>query len=103
MDAGAVFLPPGSDPLVGRDSIFAGLAAAEGDMREVEILEYESRFEELVLLGDYALEWGTVRGVTRSGDGPPVEESHHLLRVLRRQADGSWRVWRSIWNDSAAR
>jgi ketosteroid isomerase-like protein len=63
-----------------------------------EVVEYVMEFEELEVLGDRAIEWGTIRGAMRDRRTGAVEpSSYHVMRVLRRQPDGGFKVYRSIW------
>ena len=66
-----------------------------------EVLEYAFEWHEVELCGDRAFEWGYIVGRERElATGVVRESRHHVLRVLRREADGSWKVHRTIWNDA---
>ena len=69
---------------------------AEPDYR---ITEYVHNFEERKILGDWAFEWGSyVSAAEPLPEGGPIRATGKLLRILRRQADGTWKVARAIWN-----
>ena len=77
------------------DAAFESMARAP---RTHDVLEYELRFQEVKVLGDYAYEWGTINGTMREiATGDVARSAFHVMRILKRQADGSWRVYRSIW------
>lgn len=98
----AVMLPPGTRPTRGREAIERGLSRMAEAMSGVEVLEYRLDFEEVEVCGDYAFEWGHIRGAMRAREeGAEVVHSvYKVLRILRRQPDGTWKVHRSIWNDA---
>ena len=67
--------------------------------KDVEVLKYEQNFGELVILGDYAFEWGTVSGSSKmKSTNEEYDSSYQLMRILKKQDDGSWKIYRSIWN-----
>lgn len=96
-DADGVALPPGGDPVMGIKALRAWLEG-QGEP-DYEITEYVHDFVERQVLGDWAFEWGTYLSAARSVDGDsPVRATGKLLRILRRQPDGGWKVARAIWN-----
>lgn len=97
---GAVVLPPGQPPQRGRAEVDAAMRAMEEAFRGVEVLDYRMDFEEVLVLGDHAVEWGTIEGSMRHGDGAPIAYRYNLMRVLRRGTDGEWQVHRTIWNQA---
>ena len=48
------------------------------------------------MFGDFAYERGIVRYTVRDIDGEIVRETQRLMRILRRQDDDSWRVYRAM-------
>ncbi len=97
----AVTLAPGQAPLYGKEAIRAKIARAKAAAADVEVLEYAEVFEETLILGDYAIEWGYIRGAERMRSGGPVQQSQFkVMRVLKRQSDGSWLFHRSIYNEA---
>ena len=69
-----------------------------------EPLEAVEDFEEIKVLGDYAFEWGTYRFSTRPrAGGDSVTNGGKLLRILQRQSDGSWKMYRTIATIDPAR
>ena len=100
----AVVMPPGGRATRGREALDASFARMEGAMGGVEVLEYVLDFEEVKVLGDYAFEWGTIRGASRArtGDGRVERSSYKVMRILQRQPDGEWKVHRTIWNENPA-
>ena len=77
----------------GRDQILA--------FEPVEALE---DFEEIKVAGDYAFEWGTYRWTSRPrAGGDPVSSSGKLLRILQRDSDGSWKMYRTIATNDSTR
>jgi ketosteroid isomerase-like protein len=98
VDDEAVMFPPGAAPQRGAkefDAAFERMAAAP---KTHEVVSYRLEFEEVKVFGRFAVEWGAIRGATREiGTGRVIESEYHVMRVLRRQKNGSWKVYRSIW------
>lgn len=94
-----VMIAPGAARLRGPELFAALRAKKKGRAEEFEVLDYTFEFEEVEVTGDYAFEWGVVRGETRHRKTGRVEVSaFQLMRILRRK-DGEWKVHRAIWND----
>jgi uncharacterized protein (TIGR02246 family) len=97
----AVMMPPGESWIRGRAELDASFNRTKDAMRQVEVLDYVLDFEEVKILGDYAFEWGTVRGAMRSrNDGEVEYATYKVMRILHKHSDGEWKVHRSIWNEN---
>ncbi len=96
MDEDIVLLLPGGPPTRGRAAVAASLEAQRDKSPEDKIQEYVHEFEEVKVLGEWAFEWGSYRGTTLKPDGTKVKETGHLMRLLRRQPEGGWKVARAI-------
>jgi len=96
----AVVLPPGGRKISSKAEREAGSRVMEEYMQNVEVLEYILDFEEVKVLGDYAFEWGEIRGSERVKGGEVEYSSHKVMRILQKQPDGMWKVHRVIWNDN---
>lgn len=95
----AVALPPGEPPVIGIEAIRKWLAKSQPDSSTVDVLDYVLDFKEVTILGDEAIEWGRTSVVLRPrGATSILRASGNLMRVLKKQADGSWKVSRSAWN-----
>ena len=67
--------------------------------KTAKLVGYEHNFEERKILGDWAFEWGSYISVAAPKDGgEPSQSSGKLLRILKRQQNGEWKVARAIWN-----
>ena len=94
----AVMLPPEGPPVVGIDAIRKLMLRGRDQRATITVTEYAQDFQELLILGDTAFEWGTYHGASRpSAGGEEEKSSGKLMRLLRRQPDGAWKVARSIW------
>ena len=97
----AVALGPGQPPVRGIADIRAGLRRMVASL-DIEVLDYSESFEETLIFGDTAVEWGQIEGVERPRGGVEVSRSRvHVMRILRRQPDGSWRIHRTIYAPAA--
>jgi ketosteroid isomerase-like protein len=84
--------------------IVRGLAAnadiaerGKDQIDSMEPLEYRVDFEEITICGDYAYEWGTYGGATRlRATGQVFRYTGKLMRILQKQADGSWKMHRTM-------
>jgi len=95
----AVALPPGEPPVVGIEAIRKWLAKSQTDTAAVEIVDYVLDFQEVKIMGDEAIEWGRSSVTVRPrGASMLLHSSGNLLRVLKKQPDGTWKVFRSAWN-----
>jgi uncharacterized protein (TIGR02246 family) len=98
VDDNAVMLPPGGAPQRGAKDFDAAFERMSNSPRTHEVIEYRLEFEEVKIFGNYAVEWGAIRGATRElATGRVNQSEYHVMRVLRRQSNGSWKVYRSIW------
>ena len=89
-----VLLQPGAPIMRGRTAI---AEASGGAAASVEILDYVLDIQEVTVLGDHAVQWGTYHYDLRPrAGGEPVRTSGKIMRILQRQSDGSWKIHRGI-------
>jgi len=97
MDAQCVVFPPDCEPMGGQaylDQVWPSL----DDETQPDILELVQNWQELYVFGDLAYEQGVARYAVREKNGSVIRETQQLIRILRRQANGAWRVYRAIWH-----
>jgi uncharacterized protein (TIGR02246 family) len=83
-----VFLPPGEAPLIGKSACRAFLEAFPTPTSfSAEVADADGD-------GDLAFTSGRVTGTFDDG----TESTLSFVGIHRRQADGSWRMIRDIWN-----
>ena len=82
---GVVYLPPGSQPFVGRESIRAFFKRHPWDTLAETPAEIEGRLDFAIVRGHY----------TGAAQGMPLSGSY--LEVWQKQQDG-WKVTGKIWN-----
>jgi uncharacterized protein (TIGR02246 family) len=88
-----VLLPPAGPIQRGRSVIAEAFRGVESP----EIVESVLDIQEIKVLGDHAFEWGTYHySVRPRGGGETVRTSGKLMRILQRQPDGSWKIYRGI-------
>jgi ketosteroid isomerase-like protein len=93
----AVALPPGG-PVKRAADLRRDLEKMAIVARGIEVLDYREVFEETLVFGDTAVEWGHIEGSERDRATREVTTSRfHLMRILQRMEDGTWRVHRSIF------
>ena len=101
MSDDAVVLPPGGRMIRGADALDRSFARMTGAPPATEVLDYGFEWHEVEVCGRYAFEWGYIVGRERELATEVTSESrHHVMRILRREPDGTWRVHRTIWNDA---
>jgi uncharacterized protein (TIGR02246 family) len=98
-----VSIPQDGQPVIGKEANRNSLLKLREASKDIDITEYNLAFNELKVIGDWAFEWGTFTGTIRSKDGGETSQSSgKLFRVLKRDADGSWKVARTMYsNDSS--
>lgn len=96
----ALVVPPGHPSIQGRDEIIDRLWSPMFEAFEVEaeLPVEEIRFEN---------EWGFVRGTYRlrldpRAGGDPVTEEGRYIDVVRKTADGGWKIAHAIWNTAGS-
>ena len=93
----AVALPPGG-PVKRGPELRRDLERMAQVARGTEVLDYREVFEETLVFGDTAVEWGHIEGSERERSTGKVTTSRfHVMRILKRVEDGTWRVHRSIF------
>ncbi len=83
-----VFMVPGREPF-GK----AEFAAASREMEDVRI-DGSSEIRELQVLGDWAFLRGRLQMSMTAPGGDPVHRSGYTHTILRKEADGRWRLAR---------
>jgi uncharacterized protein (TIGR02246 family) len=84
----ALFMVPGREPF-GKEA-FAAASAGMQDMR----IEGTSDIRELRVLGDWAWLRSYIEVTMTPAQGAPVRRSGYTLTILRKEADGRWRLAR---------
>ena len=92
-----VVLPPVGPIMRGREAIAASVEQNKEQIKTMVPVDYVGDFEEIIVAGDYAFEWGTYRGSARpSAGGEAVKYGGKILRILKRQPDGAWKMHRTM-------
>ncbi len=88
----AVRMPRNRTILEGREAIRASSEASQPFTSfTVTPLEIDG-------LGDLAFARGTFTYTRAPENADPITESGKFIQILRKQSDGSWRIFRDIWN-----
>jgi ketosteroid isomerase-like protein len=91
----AVYMPPGVGAILGKDAIrdwYKGVIS--NNQFDIDIIN-----ESTELHGEFAFERVVWKGTSTSKKGgEPFHHNSMCLNVLRKQADGTWKIWKSIWN-----
>lgn len=102
MSDDAVVLPPGGKMLRGRKLLDENYARAQSSPQSIEIVEYTFDWHEVKIFGNFAYEWGYIKGRERViGENEIVERLYHVMRILQKQPTGEWQVHRTIWNEAS--
>lgn len=96
-----VILPPGRSAAVGRAAAMAALRRQLSQGQEHVIIDWTPIWEETVLAGDLAFQRGCIRYIGADSAGQDeVGVYFNVLRVLRREPSGDWRIHRLCWNEA---
>ncbi len=94
-----VMLPADEEPIIGIEAIKKRMEQYQTVSKNLQVKEYLQDFKEVEVMGDWAFEWGSYQGVAIAMEsGEAITQSGKLMRILKRQGDGTWKVARSIWN-----
>ena len=96
-----VALLPDRNPLIGKDANRNFILSAKQESEGSEVVEYKFDFKEVNIVGGWAYEWGTLTVAEKpAGENETVRSNINLMRILRREQDGSWKIARTIFNGS---
>ncbi|MFQ5792778.1 MAG: YybH family protein, partial [Acidobacteriota bacterium] len=93
-----VQMPPDEPPVIGREQIGAG---TKGFLDEFVVESFDITTAEVRVAGDWAFARGTFKGayVPKEG-GEAFFDDGKFMTILQRQADGSWKIHRDIFNSN---
>ena len=98
MDSECILLPPDSEPESGQSYMDNVGDLSKDPESQPQIIQLVQDWEELKLFGEYAYECGIIRYTVKGSDGKIINETQRLMRILRRQENGAWRVFRAMWH-----
>jgi ketosteroid isomerase-like protein len=94
-----VILGQGEEPGVGKQSILADRERRSAAMPGFRMVTYVPEIKDVTITDEWAFEWGLFTASfvqSTGGDETPLRGK--LLRVLKKQDDGSWKVAIGMWN-----
>lgn len=93
-----IAIPASGEIVQGKTELRRMLEGNQKILREYRLIEYNQDFKEIRILGNFAYEWGFYSGKYISKkDGSVTTGSGKILRILKLDEYGSWKVSRSIW------
>jgi uncharacterized protein (TIGR02246 family) len=93
-----ILIPAVGDIIEGKEGLKNMLKQSFELYKDYTVTEYDHDFKEIKVLGQYAYEWGIYSSKYKSKkDSKEITASGKLMRILKLQADGSWKVHRTIW------
>jgi ketosteroid isomerase-like protein len=97
-DDDAVLLQPGTPPIVGKAAFHDFMKQALAKSPSVKVVKYVPDIHDTQVAGNVAYEWGYFDAAQKSSEQQaPIILRAKLLRVMRRQPDGSWKFTRVMW------
>jgi uncharacterized protein (TIGR02246 family) len=98
-----VLLEPGKAPVIGREAIKTYMESQAETTKTYTIKKYVHDGQEIKVIGDWAFEWGFFSAeAQRLSEGKIVKQEGKIMRVLKRQDDGSWKCARAIYHNDPA-
>lgn len=92
-----VLLEPGKTPVIGKEALKAYMDEQAKISQTYEIKKYEHKWGEIKVTGDWAFEWGFFDAEAEMKEsGEIIKQRGKLLRILKKQKDGSWKCARAI-------
>ena len=97
-DDDAVLLQPGIPAIIGKAAFHNFIKQALAMSPSVKVVKYVPDIRDIQVAGDVAYEWGYFDTAQKSSEQQAPESLRaKLLRVMKRQADGSWKFTRVMW------
>jgi uncharacterized protein (TIGR02246 family) len=93
----AVMFPPASPPVEGR----ANIQALWQSFIDAGVTSLDLNATEIASSGDLAYDLGTFSITTKTDSGEMPGSGKYLV-VWHKSADGTWQLYRDIWNEDAA-
>lgn len=91
-----VVMPPNDTTIYGRDEWRAWWDEYYQYFRVTAASESE---REVAINGDFAVErWEYMVAVNPVSGGSRIRDDGRILTIWNRQSDGSWKIWRMMWN-----
>lgn len=88
----AIIFPPNAPAVKGHEAILGFLQTFPS------FSDYKQETQEIEGFGDFAYDRETY-SVTMMPPGlPAVKDTGRIIWIWRKQADGSWKLWREMWN-----
>ena len=101
-DDDVVVLAPEHPPIQGKAAYLDYLQQGAKGFENVDILAYNQQWQEVRLTGEFAYEWGAIQMRTRAANASVETETvMNVMRILKREPGGDWKIYRSIWNPAA--
>ena len=95
--ADAVWMPPGREPLNGKKAI----GEYYDHFSNLEWIKADVTLDELEVFGDLAFRTATWDIVSKlKANDEETRFNAKSIQIFKKQTDGSWKVWRSIWNSN---
>lgn len=89
-----IIMPPNTDAVTGRDGIQAWAAGFP------PFTDFQGQVEEVEGLGNLAYVRGSYSLTITPPGAAPIPERGKFFYVTRKQADGTWKVVRDMWNSN---
>ena len=97
-DDDAVLLQLGAPPIVGKAAFHDFMRQALANSSSVKVVKYVPDIRDVQVVDNVAYEWGYFDAAQKSSDQQaPQKLRAKLLRVMKRQPDGSWKFTRIMW------
>ena len=88
----------GTPPIVGKAAFHDFVKQALAKSPAVKVVKYAPDIHDIQVAGNVAYEWGYFDTTQKSFEQQAPESLRaKLLRVMRRQPDGSWKFARVMW------
>jgi len=98
-----ISLLPSTPPIVGKAAIGVFLNGVTSQIKGATMLKFEMQCSGMEFSGKMATEWCSEHQVVQMPGGKPPFDGHgRMLLVLRRGADGGWRLLREMWVQAEA-
>lgn len=97
-DDDAVLLQPGTPPVIGKSAFHDFMKQAILKSPTIKVVKYAPDIRDIRVAGDVAYEWGYFEAAQKGSDQKAPERLRaKLLRIIKRQSDGSWKFTRVMW------